>query len=342
MWHRRLLIVVSFIVAASLLISGYSFSRMSGNAQLRVFCAGSLALPLEKVARAFESENPGIDVVIEPSGSLLAIRKIVDLGKSADVLVVSDSRLIPNLMMPEHADFYISFASNEIVLAYTDGSRYSDEVASGNWFRILARPDVKFGVANPNDDPCGYRSLMTIALAEEYYRKRGLFDELIAKRSNILFEELDGEFFIYVPKDFAPNPGSNLIVRSKAEDLIALLEAGTLDYAFQYRSVAAQHGLRYVVLPAEIALSDPMLDDFYRKVRVYLFYGAEGQEEVVGRPITYGLTIPKSCRNVDLAIEFVNFMLGDVGRRIFEEEGHPFLEEFEVVGEVPAGIIVGR
>ncbi len=337
---RRGLVVtlILVVIAAVSILVGYSFLGRAEPIQLKIFCAGSLTIPLEQVAEAFESENPGVKVVIEPSGSVLAIRKIIELNKSADVLAVADYRLIPKLMIPNYADFYISFASNEMVLAYTDKSRYSDEISSDNWFKILMRRDVKYGFSNPNDDPCGYRSLMVFALAENHYQEAGLFERLIADKSSLFFNRSGGEFFIYVPLDLGPKPGSNLVIRSKSVDLIALLEAGALDYALEYESVAVQHGLKYIELPAEVALSDPRLDELYQKIHVYLFYGTEKQREIVGQSIVYGLTIPKSCRNEELAIKFVNFLLSDVGRDIFDENGQRFLEEFEVSGEVPADI----
>ncbi|RLG06603.1 MAG: tungstate ABC transporter substrate-binding protein WtpA, partial [Thaumarchaeota archaeon] len=147
--------------------------------------------------------------------------------------------------------------------------------------------------------------------------------------------------FIYVPIDFAPKSGSNLVIRSKSVDLIALLETGALDYAFEYKSVAIQHGLKYVELPAEVDLSDPRLDELYQKIHVYLFYKTEKQGEIVGQSIVYGLTIPRCCQNKELAIRFVNFLLSDAGREIFDESGQPFLEKIEVSGEVPNGIELG-
>lgn len=341
MGRGQAVILISLAVTIALLAVGFSILRIMEPAQLRIFCAGSLAIPLEQVAKEFESENPGVPVVVEPSGSILAIRKIIELNKSAEVLAVADYRLIPKLMMPKYADFYISFASNEIVLAFTNKSRYSDEINSGNWFRIIAHPDVRYGFSDPNDDPCGYRSLMVFALAEEYYQERGLFKRLIADKSNLLFNQSGQDFFIYVPLNFGPKQGSNLVIRSKSIDLIALLETGTLDYALEYKSVVIQHGLKYVELPREIALSDPKLDGFYNRIHVYLFYGTEKEKEVIGQSIVYGLTIPRNCRNREIAIEFINFLLSDVGRKIFYENGQPFLEKFEAFGEVPAGIKIG-
>jgi len=340
---KRIILLCAVIAAAIVIAVGASlFSKpLTERATLRVFCAGSLAIPLEQVAKEFEDRNPGVKVVIEPSGSVLAVRKITELNKTADILAVADYRLIPALMMPEHASFCISFARNKIVLAYTNKSRYADEINSENWFRILMRGDVKYGFSNPNDDPCGYRALIVFALAEKYYGEKDLFKKLVADKSNLKVDARGDEFLIYVPIDFGPEQGSNLVIRSKSVDLISLLEAGALDYALEYKSVAVQRGLKYLELPVEIDLSDPDLDEWYQKVRVYLFYGTDKQRGVVGESIVYGLTIPRCAQNRDLSIEFVNFLLSDEGRRIFDENGQPFLGEFRVIGEAPKEIKLG-
>ncbi|HDJ66320.1 MAG TPA: tungstate ABC transporter substrate-binding protein WtpA, partial [Nitrososphaeria archaeon] len=249
-------------------------------------------------------------------------------------------RLINDMMMPSYAEFNIAFASNKMVLAYTDKSKYSDEINSENWFKMLMREDVKYGFSNPNDDPCGYRSPMVLALAEKYYGL-DLLRELVVDKSNMIVKKSDGEYHIYIPKDFAPKAGSNLVIRSKSVDLIALLESGAIDYAFEYKSVAIQHGLKYVELPPQIDLSNPRFDEEYGRVHVYLFYGTDEQKEVVGKSIVYGLTIPKCAENRDLAIKFINLLLSDVGREIFEKNGQSFLDRFIVYGNVPREIELG-
>ena len=317
------------------LISGQGKSRA-----LRIFHAGSLSVPLRQIAEMFEEENPEVEVVLEPSGSVLAVRKITELDKAADILMTADYRLINDMMMPSYTEFNIAFTSNKMVLAYTDRSRYSDEINPENWFEILMREDVRYGFSNPNNDPCGYRALMVLALAEKYYGL-DLLRELVVDRSNVVVERSDDEYFIYVPKDFAPKSGSNLVVRSKSVDLIALLETGAIDYAFEYRSVAIQHGLRYVELPSQIDLSDPRFDEEYGKIHIYLFHGTDEQREVRGKSIIYGLTIPKCAENRDLAIKFVNLLLSDKGREIFEKNGQSFLDRFIIFGSVPKGIELG-
>ena len=332
-------IIALAITSAALALNANLISGHRGRT-LRIFHAGSLSVPLRGVAERFEEENPGIEVVLEPSGSVLAVRKITELHKTADILMTADYRLINDMMIPNYADFNIAFASNRMVLAYTDKSRYSGEINPENWFEILMREDVRYGFSNPNNDPCGYRSLMVLALAEKYYGLK-LLEKLVIDKSNIIARKSGGEYLIYVPRDFAPKPGSNLVIRSKSVDLIALLESGAIDYAFEYRSVAIQHGLKYVELPPQIDLSDPRFDEEYGIVHVYLFYGTDEQKEVTGKSILYGLTIPRCAENRDLAIKFVNLLLSDEGREIFEKNGQLFLDSFMIYGSVPGEIELG-
>ena len=78
--------------------------------------------------------------------------------------------------------------------------------------QILLKKDVEWGHSDPNLDPCGYRSLMVLQLAEKFYNKPGLNEKLIANR-----------------------PQKN--VRPKSVELVNLLKTGH-NYAWEYLSVS--------------------------------------------------------------------------------------------------------
>ncbi|NMC37885.1 MAG: hypothetical protein GYA41_06145 [Bacteroidales bacterium] len=61
-------------------------------------------------------------------------------------------------------------------------------------------------------------------------------------------------------------PENNEFIRPKEIDLVSLVESDAVDYMFTYRSVAKQHNLRYIELPAAIILGDPGRNDFYSTV----------------------------------------------------------------------------
>jgi molybdate/tungstate transport system substrate-binding protein len=113
-------------------------------------------------------------------------------------------------------------------------------------------------------------------------------------------------------------------IRSKEVELLALLESGNMDYAWEYRSIAVQHGLNFVELPDEINLSMIEHADFYSQATVDIAGKEPGTTMTMrGKPIVYGVTIPKNAPHPELALAFVRFLLGPEGQAIMEQQGQP-------------------
>ena len=270
----------------------------SGGTALTIYHAGSLTIPFDDVTKEFNKLYPDIKVETEAAGSATAIRKVTELGKKADIIASADYTLIPQLMFPEYAEWYITFACNRMVIAYTDNSLFGDEINKDNWYEILQRDGVNYGRSDPNQDPCGYRTLIVWQLAEDYYNVPGLYDKLYGAEGDML--------------------------RPKSVELIALLESGDLDYAFEYLSVARQHKLNFVVLPAEIDLSSEEFMNYYSKAQVEIAGKKPGETITkTGKPIVYGITIPKDAPHPELAVAWVNFLLSSDGMAIMEANGQP-------------------
>ena len=285
--RARLLLALG--LAAALGLCWWTCWQSSHGRALVVFHAGSLTEPFELLAREFEARH-GVEIRLEAYGSITAVRQVVELGRYCDVIAVADYRLIPELMWPEHADWCLIFASNEMVLAYTPESAYADEVRPDNWFDVICREGVWVGRSDPAQDPCGYRALLVLKLAELYYGREAedLYERFLARREQL--------------------------IRPKSHDLVALLQAGRLDYAFLYKSVAVQNDLLFVDLPPEVDLGHPEHAELYACVSVEV----EGLGEVVGAPIAYGITVPKCAREGELALRFLKFLLGDKGASILK------------------------
>lgn len=286
---------------------------------LTVVPAGSLLSPLEEVEAAFESQHPEIDVRLEGHGSIQAVRQVTDLGRAIDVVAVADASLIPDMMyipMGEgegnYTDWYVSFAENEIVIAYTDRSAGADEITAENWYRVLARPDVRVGFSNPMLDACGYRALMVTALAEEHYGEPGLFETIIGGSFDppLTPARAEGVTAIILPERMRP-ADEKVAIRDGSIYLLSLLDAGGIDYAFEYRSVAEEHGLKWIDLPPEINLGSAAHADDYRKAHVTLGFQrfrSIGSERI-GQPIVYAVTVPQNAPHPDEAQLFVDFVL---------------------------------
>lgn len=270
-----------------------------------IFHAGSLAVPFAELAKAFETQYPKAHVVREADGSRNCARKVTELGRKADIVASADYDVIKTLMMPEYASWYINFASNEMVIMYTPHSKFANEINSRNWFDILARPGVQYGHSEPNADPCGYRTHLVWKLAEKYYQKPGLYKKL---------------------NDGCPDKN----IRPKETDLLALLEAGQLDYIFIYRSVALQHHMPFVTLPDNINLKSAKLGNLYSTVSYDLNGKNPGEKvTVTGSPMVYGVTIPTNAPNRAGALAFIKFMLSPAGKKIIEANGQPTLSPAE-------------
>ncbi|MBN2332316.1 MAG: tungstate ABC transporter substrate-binding protein WtpA [Deltaproteobacteria bacterium] len=271
--------------------------------QVIIFHAGSLSVPMAAIEKAFEAGHPGIDILREAAGSQKCARKITDLHKPCDIMASADYNVIDKLLIPDHATWNIRFASNRMVLCYTDTSTYAGDISPANWHEILARPDVVWGHADPNIDPCGYRSLMVLQLAEEHYQHPGLYQQLLHNR-----------------------PVEN--IRPKSVELISLLQTGNMDYAWEYRSVAVQHGLRFIELPAAINLGDYRYEKHYGNAVVEVTGKTPGTTMTIhGTSITYGITILTNAPHQKAAEAFLAFLLDqNGGLKILEEAGQPPLD----------------
>lgn len=271
-------------------------SKRAGKKEIIVFHAGSLSVPFREMAREFEENNPGIKILQEPAGSLVCARKITELNKPCDIMASADYYVIDKMLIPDYTKWGIRFATNAMVIAFNDDSKYSGEINKENWPEILMRDDVIYGRSDPDSDPCGYRSVLTIMLAEEYYGIMGLTEKLTAKDRNY--------------------------IRPKEVDLIALAESNTIDYMFQYKSVALQHGFSFIELPEEINLSDPLKDDIYRSVSVEIAGSSPGERmKMTGSYINYSLTLLDDAPSRDEAVAFINFILSPAGSRVLRECG---------------------
>jgi len=291
----------------------FACSNTNENKKLIIFHAGSLSVPMKEIAEAFEAENPGVEILMEAAGSRECAKKITDLNKECDVMVSADYVVINNLLIPDFADWNIKFAGNEMTVVYRDQSKFSDEINDTNWFEILQREEVLYGRSDPNSDPCGYRAVLTMRLAEKYYKKENLAATLMAKDNNYM--------------------------RPKETDLLGLLETGAIDYIFLYKSVAIQHKLKYIVLPDSINLKKEELTDWYATVSVDVTGKKPGEVIThIGEPMVYGITQVKNAPNPELAEKFINFMLSEKGMAIIEKNGQPsmipsFTETYEKIPE---------
>jgi molybdate/tungstate transport system substrate-binding protein len=281
---------------------------------LVVFTAGSLARPVRAALDSFTAQT-GIRYELESAGSLETARKLTELGKVPDIIALADEEVFPKLLIPGHSTWYVNFAENRIVLAYTDRSRFAAEIDSTNWWEVLQRPGLEIGRASPDLDPSGYRTLMVFQLAERAYGQPGLAVAL--ERAAHLRN-----------------------MRPKEIELVALLESGDLDYAWFYESMARASGVRHVRLPAAIDLGSTEMGQTYAEAKVRVI-GASARDTVTmnGAPIRYAFSIPVNAAHQELAAQFAGFLLSPEGQRALQGEYLTTLPVPESVGTgLPASL----
>ena len=267
--------------------------------ELIIFHAGSLSVPIKEISNAFMKENPKVRIITESAGSVECARKISELKKPCDVMASADYTVIDKILIPDYAKWNIKFASNEMAIVFTENSRRSNEINKNNWYNILLDDKVEIGRSDPNSDPCGYRAVLVTKLAEKYYNQPGLSERLLKKNENN--------------------------IRSKETDLLALLESDAIDYIFLYRSVAEQHNLKFILLPDDINLRNPVYTKLYSSVSIEI-NGKKPGEKIIqkGEPMVYGITIPENAPNKKVALAFVKFLLTEEkGIAIMKKQGQP-------------------
>lgn len=276
--------------------------------------AASTTRPIRAVLDSF-SARTGVQYELEPGSSLEIARRFTELGRRADVVFLADPEVFPQLLMPKYASWYAIFARNRIVLAYTDRSRGASEINAENWRQVITRPGVEVGRSDPDADPSGYRTLLTMQLAERYYREPGLAARLLAAA-----------------------PTRN--VRPREADQVALLQTGELDYIWTYQNLAENDGLKFVRLPDAIDLGSLGDSAAYATASIRVLGKRQGELVTMrGAPILFAFSIPTNAEHPELARRFLAYLESPVGQRVLRSQHLDVLERPIPLGSsVPAAL----
>ena len=255
-----------------------------GNSGVKIICDESFEYPLNNI------ENTGIKINENIAQSFNCISSV----KDQDIIIVSDYNLI-TLLYPKKASYYIEFARDSIVIAY------SKEIDK-KWYEMK---DAKIGIMNPNTSACGYQSLMVLKLAEIYYGDNSILDNFICKNTKIKDEET-----INIPETLGVN--ENVLVETSFSELIN--DLNKVDFIFIYKSMAKRENLKYIELPPQINLGETEYRNMYRQAVVRLF----SNTLISGNPVIYGFSILSTDPE---AIKFADFILNTKGKKLLEDSG---------------------
>lgn len=273
-------------------VTGCSRERSaSGAPGITVFNAGAVARPIRSALDAF-ARPEGLNVEQESAGSLQTVRKITELHRVPDVVVLADTALFSRFLSGRLDGPVVPLGATRMVLAYTPRSRFAAEITAGNWYQVLQQPGVEIGRSDPMLDPAGYRAIFVFQLAERYYQAPGLASQL--ERSA---------------------PARN--VRPKSADLVALLQTGNLDYAWEYESVARSTGLEYVRLPAAVDLGEAAYAQEYESASLVIpATGTAAATRLTGSPIMFGAAALSGAPHDGTGRRFITFLTSSAGRSL--------------------------
>src|SRR5262249_32917431 len=153
-----------------------------------------------------------------------------------DVYLSADAEVNQVLMGPQNGDkvrWFAVMTGTRMVLAYSPKSRYKadlDAAAAGQalWFEVLLSPDFVFRRSDPRTDPGGYRTVFVFQLAERFYGRAGLREQILRGDDN------EEQMFTTSVK--------------------SLLD-GSVDAAMFYVTIARDLGLPFIQLPDALDLS---------------------------------------------------------------------------------------
>lgn len=236
----------------------------------KVYSAGVAKNPATKTMNEFKERYGETDCQIEFGGSVAGINRFLT-GEDFDILILADSSNVDQMLMPEYADGYFIWAGNEIVIAGND-------INDDNWKEKLLNPASVIKHKNPYDDPCGYRGVMAMKLADKV--EEGLSNKLFNHRG---YNGLDRDEYISGVND--------------------PLKDG--EYKFVYKSMYKNFANSYASLPREMSLGDSDYEDVYKTATFIV----DGGAEVCGTAITHAIVIPKATKNIEKANEFVSLFL---------------------------------
>ncbi len=262
---------------------------------MKVLHAGSLTTLVRQHLGPLWYQTAGIPFE-SVSGHSVALATAIKTGNmSGDVFLSADAEVNQLLVGAENGDWlrwFVVFASNAVVLAYSPKSRFLDtfeEARSGSipWYETLLQPGIKLNRNDPNLDPMGYYTVLVCALAEEHYRLPNLKQRLL---------------------------GSDANPAQINDRNLARLEQGEIDALFLYQSGALERGLPYLVLPDEVNLSNAALEPSYARAHFTTNTGTTFH----GKPISFTAAVLRDAGQPDDSVHFVEYLLSPTGQQLVQ------------------------
>ncbi len=316
------------VAAAVLLIAVIAYASLSTGARsgttapnstsvstapLVTFNADAYTPAVQQLLNGFSSAT-GVPVApAHPAGSFALARQIAS-GSQVDVFIpVALSAAAPSNLGNLSSNWAIGFASDQMVIAYSNATTASPAAAaiiseyaqaarsnaSSDWrtlFASLASGSVMVGISDPNADPAGLRGWLVLEAAGSLYaggNQSAYTAPLLQQKANV--------------------------TGSAAANMVAPLQAGQFQFLFLYKSAAIAQHLGYFQLDHRVNLGDPRLTSSYAQLTYKL-----AASQARGAPVILCVTIPRDAVHASEAAQFVQYLARNSGAVVSAYGLQPF------------------
>lgn len=273
-------------------------STTTSAAPLISFSADAYTIEATTLLTGF-SQSTGVPVAPVKSGGSFADAGQIAAGAPDDIFIsVALSATGPGYLKNYSANWAIGFASDQMVIAYSNSTSGAGVVALGDaaaasnstsdwnsFFSALTSGGVKVGIADPVADPAGLRGWLVLEAAGYLYAGGN-----------------PTEYSSALMRNAANVTGTN------AAALVAPLESGQIQFLFIYKSAAIADRLGFIALDRHVNLGDPALGGFYSE-----FTYTDSAGKTSGSPIILCITVPLSSVNTAEALQFVQYVVKNAG-----------------------------
>jgi ABC-type molybdate transport system substrate-binding protein len=254
--------------------------------EIKIIYPENIQFLIEKFKDEFQKQNPAVSIVLQKGAGPHQLQQLYNGKDTADILILSDDRLARSSVQTLYQSSPLDFMSDEIALIAGKNAKYFDELTLRYWNTFLLRSDVKVGIPDPNQSYAAMRVPLVWKLAETWVHQMSLYETLTAK------------------------------LKSAEPSTISALQAGNLDYAFDYATQGKQNSLRVFRLFKYYNLGDPSLANFYKSAVIE----TDDKKLLYGEPIIYSIGCIKKSKNQSTAQAFVDYVAGEQGRAILKAE----------------------
>ncbi len=270
---------------------------------LTVAYAGSMGAVMDKALGPAFDANHATTFRGIGQGSYGLARLIAAGQLRADVFIAITPGPVKVVQQAGLMGAAVPVASTQMVIAYSPKSRFAKDFATATkagtpWYKVLERKGLRFGRTDPATDPQGRNIVLTMQLAQRYYKQPGLVEKILGPIDN--------------PRQIFSEPS-----------LLSRLESGQLDASSGYLSAVVSHHLSYITLPDEINLSNPaMAGTWYRHAGFKLKKGDGKTETVKVQPLVFYAGVLKNAPHPKQAAQFVAFLQSAAGQKLLADYGY--------------------